>query len=138
MSDITPPQIDRSKPDVSIVGAGPAGLACAIALARAGYRVIVHEQRAHVGGRFHGDFQGLENWSSDEDVLEELARNGIAASFEYRTIYSGIAFDAWGARYDVRAQAHSLLLGSPRPKPGYVGSIAAHPGPNAGGRGSFR
>ncbi len=104
MSDIALPQADRNKPDISIVGAGPAGLACAIALACAGYRVIVHEQRAHVGGRFHGDFQGLENWSSDENVLEELTRNGIVVSFDHRAVDSGVAFDAWGARYDIRSR----------------------------------
>lgn len=94
----------RHKSVVSIIGAGPAGLACAIILARAEYPVIVHEQRAHVGGRFHGDFQGLENWSSDEDVLEELTRSGIATSFEYRTVKGAVVFDASGARYDIQSK----------------------------------
>lgn len=71
----------HNRPAVGIVGAGPAGLACAIGLARAGYPVIVHEQHNAVGARFHGDFQGLENWSSDEDVLEEIARRGIGCDF---------------------------------------------------------
>ena len=95
---------NRNKSVVSIVGAGPAGLACAIVLARADYPVIVHEQHPHVGGRFHDDFQGLENWSSDDDVLEALGQNGIAPSFEYFSIYSGVAFDAWGRRYDIRSK----------------------------------
>ena len=95
---------ERHKSVVRIVGAGPAGLACAIGLARAEYPVIVHEQRAHVGGRFHGDFQGLENWSSDENVLEEFARYGIAASFDCRAVNSAVAFDAWGKRYDIRSE----------------------------------
>ncbi len=73
-----------SLPTVSVVGAGPAGLAAAIALARHGARVIVHEQHPDVGGRFHGDFQGLENWTTEEDALSWLARLGISLSCPYR------------------------------------------------------
>lgn len=100
----------ENKSVVSIVGAGPAGLACAIVLARADYPVIVHEQRPCVGGRFHGDFQGPENWSSDEDVLAELARYGIEPSFECRAVNNGIAFDAWGGRYDIKAHTPLYYL----------------------------
>lgn len=82
---------NRNKSVISIVGAGPAGLACAIVLARADYPVVVHEQHSKVGGRFHGDFQGLENWSSEEDILDELARSGIERSFECRAVYGGTA-----------------------------------------------
>ncbi|MBI4275171.1 MAG: NAD(P)/FAD-dependent oxidoreductase [Rhizobiales bacterium] len=106
----TIPQSDRSKPTVSIVGAGPSGFACAIALARAGYSVIVHEQRTHVGGRFHGDFQGLENWSSEDDILQELRRSGIEPTFDYHAVSAGIGFDAWGKRYDIRSKSPLYYL----------------------------
>jgi hypothetical protein len=33
--------------------------------ARAGATVVVHEQRAQVGSRFHDDFQGLESCPPD-------------------------------------------------------------------------
>ena len=92
---------ERGKPPLSIVGAGPAGLACAIVLARAGIGVVVHEQRDRVGGRFHGDFQGLENWSRKGDVLEELASSGIGSSFDHTAVSHVIAFDAWGSRYAI-------------------------------------
>lgn len=39
---------------------------------RAGYEVTVYEEKSEVGHRFNGDFQGLENWSSDKDIIEIL------------------------------------------------------------------
>src|SRR5581483_9370138 len=95
-------------PPVSIVGAGPAGLACAIALARAGYDVVVHEQRDRVGGRFHGDFQGLENWSCEGDVLAELTSSGILSSFD-RTPVSRVDALMPGARV-MRSRAPSRSI----------------------------
>ncbi|MBQ0831865.1 MAG: NAD(P)/FAD-dependent oxidoreductase [Marinobacter sp.] len=90
-------------PPVTVIGAGPAGLACAIVLARNGQRVIVHERRSRVGARFHGDFQGLESWSDGIDVLDELTGAGIQPSFEHHAISQVSAFDGWGGRHEVRS-----------------------------------
>ena len=68
-----------------MVGAGPAGLSAAYLLAREGFQVEVFERSHTVGHRFHGDFQGLENWSSDQDVIEELEEWGLPASRLYLT-----------------------------------------------------
>ncbi|PKP72147.1 MAG: hypothetical protein CVT83_01355 [Alphaproteobacteria bacterium HGW-Alphaproteobacteria-5] len=93
-----------SEPDTSIiiVGAGLAGLACAIVLARAGRQVIVREWHETVGSRFHGDYQGLENWSDDRDVLDELRGAGIKTSFDYHPVREGTAFDSRGDAYPIR------------------------------------
>lgn len=88
---------------VTIVGAGVAGLACAIALAQAGRPVIVREWHKTVGSRFHGDFQGLENWSNEQDILDELRAAGIETGFDAHPVHEGIAFDAWGEAYPMRA-----------------------------------
>ncbi|MDE2493770.1 MAG: NAD(P)/FAD-dependent oxidoreductase [Alphaproteobacteria bacterium] len=88
---------------ITIVGAGPAGLACAIALARGGRHVIVRKWRSTVGHRFHGDFQGLENWSDERDVLSELCDNGIEPNFVYESVCRGTAFDSKGRRYEFRS-----------------------------------
>ncbi len=77
---------DRDAP-VEIVGAGPAGLAAALAVVRAGRRAVLWERRRRVGARFHGDFQGLENWSDGGDVLDELAALGIAADFDHAPVH---------------------------------------------------
>jgi flavin-dependent dehydrogenase len=95
---------------VAIVGAGPSGLACAIVLARSGVAVTVHEARATVGARFHGDFQGLENWSSRIDVLDELRSYGIAPAFDHVPIRDGIAFDDRSARYEIHSAAPLFYL----------------------------
>jgi flavin-dependent dehydrogenase len=68
---------------IRILGAGPAGLAAAIVLAKAGRAVEVYERRARVGARFHGDYQGLENWSTKADALAELQKLGIETSFPH-------------------------------------------------------
>jgi flavin-dependent dehydrogenase len=67
---------------IEISGAGPAGLAAALAVTAAGRQARVYERRSDVGMRFHGDFQGLENWTTDIDVLEELASLGLEHGFE--------------------------------------------------------
>nr|WP_306264832.1 NAD(P)-binding protein [Pararhizobium sp. IMCC3301] len=96
--------------DITIVGAGPSGLACAIILARAGRRVTVREWKPDVGHRFNGDFQGLENWSRDADVLDELVGAGIAADFERHAFVSGTVFDPTGRPYQVRGKRPLFYL----------------------------
>ena len=93
----------RAEP-ITVVGAGPAGLGCAIALARAGRPVIVREWHSNVGSRFHGDFQGLENWSDERDLLDELAVAGIEATFEHHPVSNGIIYDSRGSHYRVQSQ----------------------------------
>lgn len=66
---------------VTIVGAGPAGLTAGIVLRKFGLQVNLYEQNSDVGLRFNGDFQGLENWSDEEDTLDFLKRIGININF---------------------------------------------------------
>jgi len=68
---------------VQISGAGPAGLSSGINLAKAGYEVDIFEKCSEVGSRFHGDFQGLENWSDNEDALKLFKEMNININFKY-------------------------------------------------------
>ena len=66
---------------IKILGAGLSGLAAAINLAKAGIEVEVFEKNSDCGMRFHGDMQGLENWSDKEDVLDSLSKMHIDVNF---------------------------------------------------------
>lgn len=77
--------------DINIVGAGPSGFAAAIVLAKAGKNVIIHEKHDVVGKRFQGDLQGLENWSTKEDVLEIFQSFGINTNF-HKTPFKQVTF----------------------------------------------
>ena len=72
--------------EINILGAGISGLACAIILQKNGYAVNVYEKQKNVGVRFNNDWQGIENWSEDVDVLEQIKSYGIDISFEYESL----------------------------------------------------
>lgn len=94
MPDEDLPRIARSLDPIRIAGAGPAGLACALELARAGRAVEVYEKRTDAGKRFLGDLQGLENWSSAADVrletpIRELGQECLLKPFSRVTVSDG-------------------------------------------------
>jgi flavin-dependent dehydrogenase len=91
-------QVETGSP-IHIVGAGPAGLAAALTVAKAGGSAIVHEQRRDVGLRFHGDLQGIENWTTVGDALEELASIGINLGPEVQPCREGVFFDPEGIEF---------------------------------------
>ena len=95
---------------VDIAGAGPAGLAAAITMAHSGLQVTVHERNQQVGQRFHGDFQGLENWSTDENVLDELARLGIVPDFPSTPFREVVLFDPEGKAYPIKSEQPLFYL----------------------------
>ncbi len=66
---------------VKILGAGPAGLSAAINLAHNGYNVDIFEKNLDVGSSIKGNLQGLENWSEDQDVIEEFKKMNIKTNF---------------------------------------------------------
>jgi flavin-dependent dehydrogenase len=67
---------------IRILGAGLSGLSAAISLAKEGQKVDVFEKNNEVGKRFHGDLEGLENWSEKRDILEELKEMNIRINFD--------------------------------------------------------
>lgn len=109
--------LSSSDNTIEIVGAGPAGLAAAITLERAGYKVVVHEMHKEVGARFGRDFQGLENWSTHKDVLAVFQEDGLTTDFDFQPCTSCTAFDALGRRYVIENEQPMLYLVERGPGP---------------------
>jgi len=72
------------KKTIKIAGAGISGLTAAINLARADYSVEVYDAADDSGQRFNGDFQGIENWSYEQDTLDFLKDINIELNFYYQ------------------------------------------------------
>jgi glutamate synthase (NADPH/NADH) small chain len=76
------PAAHKTGKKVAVVGSGPAGLACAQQLARAGHEVVLYEKNDRIGGLLRygiPDFK-LEKWIIDRR-LEQMAAEGV----EFRT-----------------------------------------------------
>ena len=95
---------------IHIVGAGPAGLAAALTVARGGRRAVVHEQRQDVGSRFHGDLQGIENWTTRDDALDELRASGIDPAFGGHPFREAAFYDPEGREYTCRSPTPMFYL----------------------------
>jgi glutamate synthase (NADPH/NADH) small chain len=76
------PAAHKTGKKVAVVGSGPAGLACAQQLARAGHEVVLYEKNDRIGGLLRygiPDFK-LEKWIIDRR-LDQMAAEGV----EFRT-----------------------------------------------------
>lgn len=90
------------KEHIHIIGAGPGGLVAAINLAQAGYPVTVYEMYYEVGKRFNHDFQGIENWSTEEDAQEFLKHIGISTNFRFAPFGKGDFFNPASQKYNFK------------------------------------
>ena len=62
-----------------------------------------------VGVRFHGDFRGIENWTTDEDVHEKLAPAGLSLETTTTGIHEAICFDSTGVPHAMRSPGQPLF-----------------------------
>ncbi len=121
--------------DVLVVGAGPAGLAAALAAARSGARVILADERAEPGGSLHDTTDPLDGAPAADwvgQVVAELAglpevrllpRTTVVGYYDHnyliaierRTSHLGAAAPAWVARermWRIRAAQVVLATGA--------------------------
>ena len=101
------PAAHRSGKKVAVVGSGPAGLACAQQLARAGHSVVLFEKNDRIGGLLRygiPDFK-LEKWVIDRR-LEQMAAEGV--EFRVNHVVADAPLGA-GNRAATRVEANALL-----------------------------
>jgi flavin-dependent dehydrogenase len=95
---------------IHVIGGGPAGLVAAINLARAGKDVTLHEAAPGVGHRFHGDFQGIENWTTESDVKEFLIRINVEVNFRFEPYCGGVFVSPSLRRREIRTREPLFYL----------------------------
>jgi glutamate synthase (NADPH/NADH) small chain len=75
------PAATLSGKKVAVVGAGPAGMACAQQLARAGHAVVLYEKNANPGGLLR---YGIPDFKLEKTVIERRAAQMKAEGVEFR------------------------------------------------------
>lgn len=89
--------------NVTIAGAGPAGMAAAIYLARSGYQVKVYDARSSPGVRFAGGFQVLDNYSLNTDVREQISTLHLHDHIPHHPLKTAVLFDPRGYPHSVQS-----------------------------------
>ncbi|KFI65964.1 glutamate synthase subunit beta [Bifidobacterium cuniculi] len=97
---------------VAVVGSGPAGLACAQQLTRAGHTVVVYERDDEVGGLMR---YGIPNFKLEKGLLDRRVAQMEAEGTRFRTnveVGKDISWDELQSRYD----AVVVAIGSTVPR----------------------
>src|SRR5262249_35379786 len=76
------PPAAKSGKKVAVIGSGPAGLACAQQLARAGHAVTVFEKNDRVGGLLR---YGIPDFKMEKSLIDRRVEQMKAEGVEFRT-----------------------------------------------------
>ena len=90
----------KSGKKVAVVGSGPAGLACAQQLARAGHDVTVFEKSDRIGGLLR---YGIPDFKLDKGVIDRRLEQMRAEGVKFRAgVFVGVAKPGLGVGSDAR------------------------------------
>ncbi len=106
------PPVRESQHSVAIVGSGPAGLAAAQQLRRAGHRVVVFERADRIGGLLR---YGIPDFKLEKSVLDRRLEQLVAEGVEFRAkvnVGEDISADELRRSFD----AICLTIGATRPR----------------------
>jgi glutamate synthase (NADPH/NADH) small chain len=102
----------RTGKTVAVIGSGPAGLACAQQLARAGHKVVVFEKNARIGGLLR---YGIPDFKLEKRVLDRRMSQMQAEGVEFRpNMHIGVTVPA--AKVMDEFDAVVLAGGSEQPR----------------------
>jgi glutamate synthase (NADPH) small chain len=107
------PPAQKTGKSIAIVGSGPAGLACAQQLARAGHSVTVFEKNDRVGGLLR---YGIPDFKMEKHLINRRGMQMEAEGVEFRTsmeVGVQVSVEALQENYD----AVVLSGGSEQPRP---------------------
>ncbi len=106
------PPAARSGQRVAVVGSGPAGMACAQQLARAGHDVVVFEKNNRIGGLLR---YGIPDFKMEKHLIDRRVEQMIAEGVEFRVSqHVGANVSAPGLVKEFDAVA--LTIGSEEPR----------------------
>jgi len=97
---------------VAVVGAGPAGMACAQQLARAGHAVVVFEKNAKIGGLLR---YGIPDFKLNKGLINRRMSQMQAEGVEFRP-NSHVGFNVLPERLLLKFDAIALTGGSEEPR----------------------
>jgi glutamate synthase (NADPH/NADH) small chain len=114
------PQVnpDRTGRKVAVVGSGPAGMAAAQQLARAGHEVHLYEKAQQIGGLMR---YGIPNFKLDKKVIDRRVQQMVAEGVVLHTgvhVGKDISVDQLADQYDAIAMAGGAEKPRDLPIPG--------------------
>ncbi|HUC10134.1 MAG TPA: glutamate synthase subunit beta [Stellaceae bacterium] len=98
---LTPQRLTGKR--IAVVGSGPAGLACAQQLARAGHAVAVFEKSDRIGGLLR---YGIPDFKMDKSLIDRRIAQMTAEGVQFRSeteVGADVTFDALLADFDAVA-----------------------------------